>query len=164
MSLEHIILILATFLCSLVAGFLFAFAVVGMPGIGKLRDREFLRAFQVMDRVIQERQPLFMAVWVGSAVALVAAAVLAFGSTDDVSRRLIVGALFAYLLGVQLPTVAVNIPLNNRLQKLDIEGMDDGSIEAARADFERRWNVSNAARTAMACVVSLTLMVVLTTI
>lgn len=50
---------LATLLCSLVAGFLFSFAIVVMPGISDLNDREFLRAFQVMDRVIQNNQPVF---------------------------------------------------------------------------------------------------------
>jgi uncharacterized membrane protein len=56
MSIDDILaiaLILATFLCSLVAGFLFAFAIVAMPGIRRLNDREFIKAFQVMDRIIQ---------------------------------------------------------------------------------------------------------------
>ena len=64
-------LILAAFLCSLVAGFLFAFAVVVMPGIRRLNDKEFIRAFQVMDRVIQNNQPSFMLVWVGSVITLI---------------------------------------------------------------------------------------------
>ena len=42
----QIVLILATLLCSLVAGFLFAFAIIVMPGIKTLNDREFIRAFQ----------------------------------------------------------------------------------------------------------------------
>ncbi len=65
MSIEaifQIALILATFLCSLVAGFLFAFAVVAMPGIKRLNDGEFIRAFQVMDGVIQNNQPIFLLV------------------------------------------------------------------------------------------------------
>ncbi len=70
MGIFQIALILATFLCSLVAGFLLAFAIVAMPGIGSLNDREFIRAFQVMDRVIQNYQPIFMLVWVGSVVTL----------------------------------------------------------------------------------------------
>ncbi len=49
MGLHEVALILATFLCSLVAGFLFAFAEVLMPGIRALGDREFIRAFQAMD-------------------------------------------------------------------------------------------------------------------
>ena len=71
MGIFQIALLVATFLCSLVAGLLFVFAVVVMPGIGNLNDREFIRAFQVMDRVIQNNQPLFMLVWLGSVVALV---------------------------------------------------------------------------------------------
>lgn len=46
------LLALATRLCSLVAGFLFAFALVVMPGLESLGDRPFVRAFQVVDRVI----------------------------------------------------------------------------------------------------------------
>ena len=78
MTLFQALLMLATFLCSLVAGFLFAFAVVIMPGIRSLHHGGFIRGFQVIDRVIQNNQPLFMFVWVGSALSLIAAAV--FGS------------------------------------------------------------------------------------
>jgi uncharacterized membrane protein len=70
----QVALIVATFLCTLVAGFVFAFAVVVMPGIRTLGDGEFLRAFQVMDRVIQNNQPVFMLVWLGSVIALLASA------------------------------------------------------------------------------------------
>ena len=63
-------LILATLLCSLAAGLLFAFAIVVMPGIGSLNNRGFLRAFQLMDGMIQNNQPVFILVWVGSIMAL----------------------------------------------------------------------------------------------
>jgi uncharacterized membrane protein len=53
----QIVLALAALLCSLVSGFLFAFAVVIMPGIRNLGDREFLRAFQAIDGVIQRGNP-----------------------------------------------------------------------------------------------------------
>ncbi|HSR41355.1 MAG TPA: DUF1772 domain-containing protein [Longimicrobiales bacterium] len=156
----HVTLILATLLCSLVAGFLFAFAVVIMPGIGRLRDREHIRAFQAMDRVIQDNDPLFMAVWVGSVLALLAATVLAFGSPSGAVRWLTVGALAAYVLGVQLPTGAINVPLNNRLQALDVDATGEDAHRDARQGFEGRWNRANTFRT-VACLVSATLMAVL---
>ena len=56
MGIFPIALIVATFLCSLVAGLVFVFAIVVMPGIESLNDREFIRAFQVIDRVIQNNQ------------------------------------------------------------------------------------------------------------
>ena len=86
MGIFEIALILATFLCSLVAGLVFVFAVVVMPGIGSLNDREFIRAFQVIDGVIQNNQPAFVFVWIGSAVALVTSAVL---RTTNVVHRTI---------------------------------------------------------------------------
>lgn len=49
MPIENVfplLLLSATILCTMVAGLLFAFAVVTMPGIKRLSDREFIRAFQ----------------------------------------------------------------------------------------------------------------------
>ena len=138
MGIFQIALIVATFLCSLVAGFLFAFAVVAMPGIGSLNDREFIRAFQVMDRVIQNNQPIFMLVWIGSVVALVTSVVLGIGQLDGARRLLLVFAALFYLVGVQLPTIAVNVPLNNTLQILDVAEMNATMPKTAREAFEPR--------------------------
>jgi uncharacterized membrane protein len=55
MDLLQIALTLATLLCSLVAGFVLAFAIVVMPGIRNLDDHDFLQAFKAIDRVIQTR-------------------------------------------------------------------------------------------------------------
>lgn len=157
----HVTLIVATCLCTLVAGFLFAFAVVVMPGLRTLGDGEFLRAFQVMDRVIQNNQPVFMVVWIGSVVALLASAALGFGRLDGTGRVFIIAAALVYLLGVQLPTVTINVPLNNKVQALAIADMDETAQEAARREFESRWNTSNATRTVLASLVSVLLMVLL---
>ena len=161
MGIFQIALILATFLCSLVAGFLFAFALVTMPGIESLNDREFIRAFQVMDRVIQNNQPMFVLVWVGSVVALVTSAVLGFGQLDGAGRLLIIFAALAYLFGVQLPTVAINIPLNNELQTLDVDAMNETTQKAARKDFEPRWNLWNSIRAAFASLASALLIILI---
>ncbi|KPK01784.1 MAG: hypothetical protein AMS20_12990 [Gemmatimonas sp. SG8_28] len=155
------VLIVATFLCSLVAGFLFAFAVVAMPGMRRLNDREFIRAFQAIDRVIQDNQPLFLLVWVGSVPALVLAAVLGIGQLDGPGRLLVIVATVAYLFGVQLPTLSINVPLNNRLQAVDVDAVSEDAHRAARAAFEPRWNRWNAVRAVVASVVSATLLVLL---
>jgi uncharacterized membrane protein len=161
MGLFQIALIVAAFLCSLVAGFLFAFAVVVMPGIRSLSDRAFIRAFQVIDRVIQNNQPIFMLIWIGSVLTLVAAAVLGFGQLDRVGRVLIIVATLAYLLGVQLPTATINVPLNNALQTLDVAATDESHLRAAREDFEPRWNRWNGIRTVISFLVSAVLLVLL---
>jgi uncharacterized membrane protein len=161
MGIFQIALILATFLCSLVAGFLFAFALVVMPGIRSLNDREYIRAFQVMDRVIQHNQPFFLLVWVGSVVALMTSAVLGIGQLDGTGRLLIIFAALAYFFGVQLPTITINLPLNNKLQPLNVDTMNDTTQNTARKDFEPRWNLWNSIRTALASLTSLLLIILL---
>jgi uncharacterized membrane protein len=161
MEIFQIALIVATFLCSLVAGFLFAFAVVVMPGLHSLHDREFIQAFQVMDRVIQKNQPIFMLVWIGSVVALVASAVLGVGRLDGAGRLLTIVATLIYIFGVHLPTITKNIPLNNRLQTLNVDTMDETTQKTARQDFEPRWNQWNLIRTAFASLVSVLLIILL---
>ena len=155
----QVALILATFLCSLVAGFLFAFAVVVMAGIKHLNDKEFIRAFQAMDGIIQNNQPIFIIVWLGSVIALIITAALGIGHLDATGRWLLIVCTLAYLLGVQLPTFIINVPLNNRLQSLDVDAMDEVAQEAARQAFEGRWNRWNSFRTVVSCLVSFLLIV-----
>lgn len=72
----HVALMLSILMCSLVAGLLFGFAVVVMPGIAKLDDKGFLLAFKHMDEIIQNNQPLFILVWAGSIFTVLATLIL----------------------------------------------------------------------------------------
>ena len=159
MEIFQVALILATLLCSLVAGFVFAFAVVVMPGIGDLKSGEFIRAFQKMDGIIQNNQPVFTLVWIGSVITLIIAAVLGVSHLDATGVSLLVISTIAYLLGVQLPTFTINIPLNNKLQSLNVDAMDASAQQSAREAFEGRWDRWNVIRTAISCAVTLMLIV-----
>lgn len=154
MDLFELAVALSALLCALVAGLVFTFAVVVMPGIQRLGDRDFLRAFQVMDGVIQRNQPLFMLVWVGSVVALLVTAVLGLWWLAGVERLLLLLAAAVYLFGVQLPTGVVNVPLNNRLQARDLDSLSEAQLREARADFEGRWMRWNTIRTVLAILAS----------
>jgi uncharacterized membrane protein len=157
----QIALLAATLLCALVAGFLFAFAVVVMPGIRRLPDGDFLRAFQAIDGVIQRGQPLFGLVWLGSVVALVAALFLGIGQLAGPGRLLLGVAAAGYVLGVQLPTFIVNVPLNNELRAMDVEGAEGATCRAARERFEARWTRWNRMRTVVAILVTAALLALL---
>ena len=148
--MAHASLATAAFLCSLVAGFVFAFAAIVMPGIRILGDHDFLRAFQVMDGVIQNNQPLFVLVWAGSVVAILAAVGLNIQALTGLDRALLVAAAAIYIVGVQLPTMTINVPLNNELQTLALGTMDADALASARAAFEARWNQWNVIRTGLA--------------
>ena len=132
----HMALLLSILFCSLVAGLLFGFAVVVMPGIAKLADKEYLLAFKHMDGIIQNNQPLFVLVWVGSILSVIATLVLGIMNLSGAQIYLLIGGSVLYLLGVQLPTFRFNIPLNNGLQTLDIEALNDAEAALSSADFE----------------------------
>ena len=152
-------LVLSTLLCSLVAGFLFAYAIVIMPGLKELDDKQFIKAFQVTDRVIQNNHPLFLLVWIGSAIAVIVCAMYGLGKLHGIDFLLLLLATVGYLMGVQASTIAVHLPLNNQLQEIDVENTSQEGLQAARAGFEPRWNRSNKIRTAIACCVSILLIV-----
>ena len=155
------VLILSAFLCSLVAGFLFAYAIVIMPGIKNLDDKDFIRAFQTTDRVIQNNQPIFILVWVGSAIAVIVSAVLGFWRLQGLDFFLLVLATLAYIFGVQLLTIVIHLPLNNRLQTLGVDTMNEADLKIARSEFEPRWNKSNLIRTVISSCVSVLLIILL---
>jgi uncharacterized membrane protein len=156
-----ILLILATLFCALTTGLLFTFAVVIMPGIKSLNDGEFIRAFQVMDGVIQNNHPLFILVWLGSVLALLLTAVLGFGQLDMTGKAILLMAAALYLFGVQLPTGVINVPLNNQLQTLDVDKLTPAAQATARRNFEPRWNQWNRIRTAVATLVTTLLILLL---
>lgn len=160
MKMMDVSLFTATFLCSLVAGFLVTFAIVVMPGIATLGDSGFLKAFKAIDRVIQNNQPIFIIIWLGSALAIIATAVLSVWQLEGVARILVITAAVVYTVGVQLPTVTINIPLNNQLQGQDIEKMSESELSEARKSFEIPWLRWNWIRTFIATLTSATLIFV----
>lgn len=161
MEFFQIVLALSTFLCSLVAGFLFAFAVVVMPGIKKLGDREFILTFQVIDRIIQNNQPIFLLVWVGSAVLLIASLAIGFVQLEGPGLMLMILVTVSYIFGVQLPTVIFNIPLNNKVQTLEVEEIGEDTLKIVREEFESPWNRWNLMRTVISSLVSIMLIILL---
>ena len=161
MDLLDISLIFSITLCSLVSGFIFTYAIIVMPGLSNLNDKEFIRAFQVTDPVIQNNQPIFMLTWIGSIVSLLSTiltSIISFGLSDT---WLVVLFSVVYLLGVQGITIAIHIPLNNQIQKVLIEELNDEAITDERVNFERKWNFFNNIRTSISISVTLLLLIIL---
>ena len=157
----QITLLLSIVFCSLVAGLLFGFAIVVMPGIAKLTDKEYLLAFKHMDGVIQNNQPLFVLVWAGSILSVIATLALGIMNLRGEELYLLTVATLLYLIGVQLPTFRFNIPLNNQLQNLDVEELEDDQAKSSRVEFETPWNRWNRIRTVNAIIAVTLLLFVL---
>ena len=162
MDVLDISLIFSILSCSLVGGFIFTYAIIVMPGLSNLNDKDFLRAFQVTDAVIQNKQPLFMFTWIGSIVAMLTTILVSLVSVGLSETWLILLIAAAYFLGVQGITVAIHIPLNNHIHNVKIEELNDGTLADERLKFETKWNFFNYIRTSIAISVSVLLLILLT--
>ena len=132
-----------------------------MPGLSNLNDKDFLKAFQVTDAVIQNNQPIFMLTWIGSIVSLLSTiltSIISFGLSE--TWMVVLLSIF-YLLGVQGITISIHIPLNNQIQKVLIEELNDEAITDERVKFERKWNFFNNIRTSISISVTLLLLIIL---
>ena len=161
MTLSVGLVLTSTLSCALVTGFVFTYAVIVMPGLAKLADKEFIRAFQVTDGVIQSNQPIFMIVWVGSLISVISTLIVSLMGPYSVETVLVIIAGFVYLLGVQGLTVLVHLPLNRRIQTVNVEERDASALREERLLFESRWICFNWIRTLIGLGVIVTFMVAL---
>ena len=161
MNFLEVSLILSILSCSLVTGFIFTYAVIVMPGFSKLNDKDFIRAFQVTDNVIQNNQPLFMLIWIGSILSVISTIAFSIFNINADYSILIMGTGFFYLIGVQGLTISIHIPLNNNIQKIDVDKEDELKLNEVRKEFEIKWNYYNRIRTVVAFTVTTLLMLIL---
>ena len=162
MDILDISLIFSILTCSLVTGFIFTYAVVVMPGLSKLNDQEFIRAFQVTDGIIQNNQPLFMLTWLGSIIAILSSIIISIVFVGISETWLIILVGVVYLLGVQGITISIHIPLNNHLQQVNIDELNAQKLSEERIKFEKKWNNFNIIRTVIAFSVSAILLLIIT--
>ena len=134
-------LIAATMSMGLMAGAFGLYAHTIMPGLKTTDDRTFVGAFQSIDRAIIN--PWFMAGgFLGALVLTVVAAVAQLGQDG---LPWVVAALVLYL-AVFAITIAVNVPLNDRIKAAGHPD-DIADLAEVRARFdEARWASWNLVR------------------
>ena len=155
MEILNISLFFSTLLCSLVTGFILTYAIVVMPGLSKLDDKEFIKAFQVTDGIIQNNQPIFILIWVGSIISVVSTIIISIFTLDLLEAWKIIFVSLVYLIGVQAITIIIHLPLNKRIQNIDINSTNLQSLNEERKNFETKWNYFNNIRTVIAFLVTL---------
>ena len=162
MDFLDISLFFSILLCALAAGFILTYAIVVMPGLSKLDDKEFIKAFQVTDGIIQNNQPIFILIWVGSIISVLGTIITSILSLGIVEAWLIIFVGVIYLLGVQVITISIHLPLNKHIQKIDINSTNSQTLSEVRKNFETKWNYFNNIRTSIALFVILIFLLILT--
>ena len=92
---------------------------------------------------------------------LPATTVLGIWELQGLDLFLLVAACAIYFFGVQVPTVTINIPINNRLQSQDLETIYKSELLATIELFESRWLRWNTIRTIVAILTTALLLVLL---
>lgn len=152
------ILIITTLLVAITCGILYGYACSVNLGLGKLRDAEYLRAMQEINRAIIN--PWFMICFMVPIVFFPVAGFLIFRH-EGIGQLFILVAFsgLIYFIGVFLVTGAGNVPLNEILDHTHISTLSEEKLRASRDAFQIPWNKLHLIRTA-ASVVSLTLLLI----
>lgn len=140
MTLENIVLVIAGTLTALTAGLMFTFAVAVNLGLGRLRDSGYLTAMQSINRAILN--PVFLIAFVGPVLLLPLAAFL----SDEQLLPMVIASVL-YIVGVFGITMTRNVPLNERLDKVDLATASTEELAATRQWFEKPWNQWHLIRT-----------------
>jgi uncharacterized membrane protein len=137
-------LVLATITMGLTTGAFALYAHTVMPGLRGTDDRTFVGAFQAMDRSIIN--PWFMAGgFVGALVFTGLAAALHLGANGRSALPWVVAAFVLYLVAFCV-TIAVNVPLNDRIKAAG-DPARIADLAAVRERFdEARWVAWNLVR------------------
>ena len=144
MKYETIILALAILLTGLMAGIFFTWSNAVKPGIGKLSDIEYLRALQSMNRVILNNA--FKIIFLGAIIVVALVPVFYFDLYPKNIFWLFLFTLVIYWIGVFGVTVSGNIPLNEILDKTNLESITSEEIKTLRKSIEVKWNNFNLIR------------------
>ncbi|MFC4334681.1 anthrone oxygenase family protein [Salininema proteolyticum] len=136
-------LVLALLSVGMTAGAMAVYAHAIMPGLRSCDDRTLVGMMVHANREILNGW--FISGFLGTAVFSLAAAILGVtASGGAVLAWTLVGAAGA--LSMVVITAAVNVPLNNELDDVDVETASETGLAEARRRFEARWTKWNTVR------------------
>jgi uncharacterized membrane protein len=162
MDILDISLFFSILLSALVAVFILTYAIVIMPGLSNFDDKEFIKVFQITDGIIQNNQPIFILIWVGSIVSVLSTIITSILTLGILDAWLIIFVGFVYLLVVQGITILIHLPLNKNIQNIDINSSNFQTLSKERKTFETKWNYFNNIRTVVGFFVVLIFLLILT--
>jgi uncharacterized membrane protein len=136
--------LLAALGSALMAGLFFIFSNAIMTAFGKLPPESGIAAMQAINIWIVN--PLFLAVFLGTAVVSAVLVLIALFSLAQASSPLLLGGSLCYLLGSLVVTMVFNVPLNNRLAAANPNSAEGAGLWA---DYLRVWTAWNHLRSVL---------------
>ena len=138
-----IVLVLGILFTGLTAGLCFTWSNAVTPGIGRLDNLSFLKAFQSMNRAIINGK--FMIVFFGPVILLFLNTYLF--RNNSISFWLFLAAAILFFVGIGLVTIFGNVPLNESLDASHLKTLSEIELQELRNKFEQPWNNWHTIRT-----------------
>jgi len=127
------------------AAFFYAYSVSVMPGLNATTGESAIAAMQAINRAV--RNPVFFVTFFLTPVVTMLAAALARRDGRRAAAKMLVGAAAVYVLAVMVPTMVVNVPMNEALAGASVEAMA-AEPDTIWTDYSGPWTIWNHVRTA----------------
>jgi uncharacterized membrane protein len=121
----------------LIAGLFFGFSVAVMTALGRLPAAAGISAMQSINVVIVN--PLFLAVFLGTAICSVMLGIAAVFGWSDRTFYLLAGGLL-YVVGSFVVTMVFNVPLNDALEAAAPASAEGASLWTRYLSVWTTWN------------------------
>ncbi|MCK6578669.1 MAG: DUF1772 domain-containing protein [Anaerolineae bacterium] len=135
--LENVILIAGGTLTALLAGLFADFSAAVVPALRSLPAQQHLLAMQAIN--VKIKNPVFLLMFLGPSILLPLAAWLHQGTT---AFPLLASAAALHIIGGNGITILGNVPLNDRLEALDLRQYSETDAERVRQEYHgpgARW-------------------------
>ncbi|HEX2622345.1 MAG TPA: anthrone oxygenase family protein [Phototrophicaceae bacterium] len=130
LTFENIVLVIAGTLTGLSAGVYYTFNVAVMPALRAIRGKQHIAMMQAVNIKIQN--PVFFLSFFGPTVLLPLAA---WQNRDLAEFPLLVAAALLHIVGVNGVTVVGNIPINDKLEKINTDHLSEEEADQIREEF-----------------------------
>jgi uncharacterized membrane protein len=131
MTFENVVLVVGGTLTGLLAGLLYAFNVAFVPALRDIKATPHIALMQSLNQKIQN--PVFFLSFFGPTIVLPLAAYL---HRSGPQFPLLVVAAGLHIIGANGVTVVGNIPLNDKLDKLDVNQLSEAEADQIRNEFQ----------------------------
>jgi uncharacterized membrane protein len=130
-TLANIVLVVGGVLTALHAGLLYDFSVDIVPALRSIKGAAHIAMMQAINTKIEN--PVFFLSFFGPILLLPLATVLHWGEPQF---GWLLAASVIQIFGCEAVTVAGNIPLNNKLAKIEADKLSEAEADKIRTDFQ----------------------------
>lgn len=137
MSFENIVLVLGGTLTGLMAGVFYTFNVAIVPAFRSIKGAYHIKSMQAINLKI--KNPVFFLSFFGPTLLLPLAAYL---HRETAQFPFLVTAAALHIIGANGVTIVGNIPLNERLDRVDVSSLSEAEAEQIAQEFQgqgSRW-------------------------